>query len=246
MSEILRAEWFDIRRENKDKLWKWLHETFLKNLQSQSGINWVAHYEIVPHPPTPYIKGAPLKKETKDTNIPSGRENLILTSASSASVFFGPRNELNDVEKKNEVNLSLRDNYRSAVFIEEDVLNGPEQDKKPLGMGGPPAMQFGSYNVVSSDDNIELARWYRGERFPRLAITRGMIRGRKLLSITGWAKHGVFWEFADMEENEYSFEHRFIDADRGEEWNGRHVLEYVTHSPGSPHAGKRVWPKCKT
>ena len=243
MSEVLRAEWFDISPENKDKLWQWLHEFFLEYLQTQSGISWVAHYEIVPHPTTPYIKGAPLKKETKDTNIPSGWENLILTSASSASVFFGPQNELKNIEKKNEVNLSMRDNYRSAVFIEEEIINGPEQNKNPLGMGGPPAMQFGSYNVDANNDDIELAKWYRGERFPRLSVARGMIRGRKLLSITGWAKHGVFWEFAEMEENEYSFEHRFIKADRGENWNGRHVLEYVTHAPGSPHAGKRVWPK---
>ncbi len=243
MPEILRAEWFDIRRENKDQLWQWLHSFFLKCILSQSGINWVAHYEIVPHPKTPYIRGAPPKKETKNLNIPQGQENLILTSASSAFVFFGPQNELNYIEKKNEANLSLRDNYRSAVFIEEEIINGPEQNKKPLGMGGPPAMQFGSYNVDDTNDDIELAKWYRGERFPRLSITRGMIRGRKLLSITGWAKHGVFWEFTEMEENEYSFEHRFIEADRGEDWNGRHVLEYVTHSPGSPHAGKRVWPK---
>ena len=104
-------------------------------------------------------------------------------------------------------------------------------------------MQFGSYNVDSVADDIELAKWYRGERFPRLAVTRGLIRGRKLLSITGWAKHGVFWEFIDMDKKEYSFELRFVEADRGENWNGRHVLEYVTHAPGSPHAGKRVWPK---
>ena len=243
MSEIFRVEWFDIRNENRNRLYKWLHEFFLKYLQSQSGINWVAHYEIVPHPQTPYIKNAPPKKEIKHKNIPPGRENLIITSANSAYVFFGPQNELNNIEKKYESNLSMRDNYRSAVFIEEESINGPEQNKKPLGLGGPPAMQFGSYNVDTINDDVELANWYRGERFPRLAVTRGMIRGRKLLSITGWAKHGVFWEFAEMEENEYSFEHRFIEADRGEDWNGRHVLEYVTHSPGSPHAGKRVWPK---
>ena len=45
-----------------------------------------------------------------------------------------------------------------------------------------------------------------------------------------------------MDEGEYSFEHRFMEADRGENWHGRHVLEYVTHAPGSPHAGRLVWP----
>jgi len=243
LSEILRVEWFDIHIENKAKLWWWLHDFFLNSLQSQTGVNWVAHYEIVPHPTTPYIKGAPLKKEIKDPKIPTGQENLIITSASSASVFFGNRNTLKNMEEENFLYLSMRENYRTAVFIEEEIINGPEQDKNPLGMGGPPAMQFGSYNVNEISDEIELANWYRSERFPRLPVTRGMIRGRKLLSIVGWAKHGVLWEFIEMDEKEYSFEHRFIEADRGEDWRGRHVLEYVTHAPGSPHAGRRVWPK---
>ena len=104
------------------------------------------------------------------------------------------------MEEENFLYLSMRENYRTAVFIEEEIINGPEQDKNPLGMGGPPAMQFGSYNVNEISDEIELANWYRSERFPRLPVTRGMIRGRKLLSIAGWAKHGVLWEFIEMDE----------------------------------------------
>ena len=243
MAEILRAEWFDINSKGKDKLYNWLHKVFFPVLQSQNGVNWVAHYDIVPHPEIPYIKGAPLKKEVNDPLIPSGQGNVVLTSANTPSVFFGPNNALEAVEKEHQPYLSMRANYHSAVFLEEEMVNGPELHQQPLGTGGAPAMQFGSYNVDSMQDDVELAKWYRGERFPRLPITRGMIRGRKFLSISGWAKHGVLWEFAEMDENEYSFEHRFIEADRDENWNGRHVLEYVTHAPGSPHAGRRVWPK---
>ena len=243
MVEILRAEWFDIDNEDKNKLCSWLHENFFPELQSQNGVNWVAHYEIVPHPETPYIKSAPLKKEIKDPLIPSGQENLVLTAANTPAIFFGPNNDLEAMEKKHQLYLSKRANYRFAVFIEEEMVNGPELHKQPFGSGGAPAMQFGSYNVDSIQDDIELAKWYRAERFPRLPVTRGMIRGRKFLSISGWAKHGVLWEFSEMDKNEYSFEHRFIEADRGENWHGRHVLEYVTHAPGSPHAGRRIWPK---
>jgi len=96
--------------------------------------------------------------------------------------------------------------------------------------------------LASFEDDIELARWYRAERFPRVSVTRGMIRGRKLLSIAGWPKHGVLWEFTDMPEGEFTFEPRFIEADREENWPGRHVLEYVTHAPHGPHAGRRIWP----
>ena len=58
MAEILRAEWFDINNKKKDKLCSWLHGVFFPDLQSQNGVNWVAHYDIVPHPETRYIKGA--------------------------------------------------------------------------------------------------------------------------------------------------------------------------------------------
>ena len=88
LSEILRVEWFDVHRENKDKQWRWLHEFLLSSLQSQTGVNWLAHYKIVPLPTTPYVGGAPVKKEIKDPKIPTGQENLIITSASSASVFL--------------------------------------------------------------------------------------------------------------------------------------------------------------
>ncbi len=243
MAEILRTEWFDINNEDKDKLCNWLHDVFFPYLQTKNGVNWVAHYDIVSHPETPYIEGAPLKKEVKNPSIPSGKENVVLTSANTPSVFFGPNNALEAIEKEHMFYLSMRINYRYAVFIEEEMINGPELHNQPLGTGGAPAMQFGSYNVDSMQDEIELAQWYRGERFPRLPVTRGMIRGRKFLSISGWAKHGVLWEFAEMDENEYSFENRFVEADRGENWRGRHVLEYVTHAPGSPHAGRRIWPK---
>ena len=99
MSEVLRAEWFDINSEVKKKLFSWLHEVFFPNLQSLNGVNWVAHYDIVPHPKTYYIKGAPAKKEVEDISVPTGQECLVLTSANTPSIFFGPNNELEVMEK---------------------------------------------------------------------------------------------------------------------------------------------------
>jgi len=130
-----------------------------------------------------------------------------------------------------------------CVFVKEKVVNGPEERVMPYGAGPPPGMQIGSFNTDTPEHNEMLARWYRAERFPRIAVSRGIIRGRKMLSIAGWAKHGVLWEGVELGPDDYSFESRFIEADRGEDWPGPHVLEYVTHAPGSPHAGRRVWPK---
>ncbi len=242
MSEVLRAEWFDLPENNRNEVWDWLHSTYLPALQASQGISWVGHYDIVAHPDRPYIDGAPKKQETKDPKVPTGWQNVILTAAASSEVFFGVANPVDAMEAAHADKRSAFQNYRSAVFIEEQVINSPEQRKSPYGMGPPPAMQLGNYNANTPDDEIELAKWYRAERFSRVSVTDGMIRGRKMLSIAGWPKHGVLWEFTDLPDGDHSFEHRFVQADRNENWQGRHVLEYVTHSPGGPHAGRRIWP----
>ena len=243
MTEVLKAEWFDLNDDNQKDVWQWMHESYLPALQSAQGVSWVGHYDIVELPDRPYIDGAPGKKVTQDPTVPTGWQNVILTAAASPEVFFGPGNPVDALAEAQAGKRAAFKNYRSAVFIEEQVVNAPEQRTCPYGMGPPPAMQLGNYNADTPDDEIELAQWYRAERFSRVSVTPGMIRGRKMLSIAGWPKHGVLWEFADMPEGDFSFEHRFVDADRNENWTGRHVLEYVTHSYGGPHAGRRIWPK---
>ncbi|AKS47193.1 hypothetical protein SAMN05444287_3167 [Octadecabacter temperatus] len=243
MGEVLKAEWFDLNESSRDGFCAWLHNEYLPAVQATQGVGWVGHYEIVPIPHKPYIEGAPWRKETTDPSIPTGWENVILTAGMSPEVFFGLDNGLDELTADNAEKLSTRENYRSAVFIEEQVINAPDQRKSPYGMGPPPAMQLGNYNTNAPEDEEELARWYRAERFARVSVTEGMIRGRKMISMSGWPKHGVLWEFTDLPEGDSSFEHRFVAADRDENWEGRHVLEYVTHAVGSPHAGRRVWPK---
>ena len=240
MGEVLKAEWFDLDEANGFDAW--LHDTHLPAVQAASGVAWVAHYKIVPIPDKPFIEGAPQRRETDDTSVPTGWQNVVLTAGVSPEVFFGQDNALDAVIESHAEQLAARQNYRSAVYIEEQVINSPEQRRAPYGMGPPPAMQLGNYNTRRPEDEDELARWYRAERFSRVSVTPGMVRGRKMISMSGWAKHGVLWEFTDLPEGDHSFEHRFVAADRGDEWSGRHVLEYALHAPGSPHTGRRVWP----
>ncbi|SNS87030.1 hypothetical protein [Tropicimonas sediminicola] len=245
MGEIIRADWFDLDEATREDTLRWLHQSYFPSAQATPGVCWVGHYEIVPLPDKPYIEGAPRRVETTDPSLPTGWQNVVLTAAVSPEVFFGKDNELDALAAANESRLSALLNHRSAVYLEEQVINAPEQRASPYGMGPPPAMQLGNYNTNTPEDDVELARWYRAERFARVSVTPGMIRGRKLLSIAGWAKHGVLWEFTDLPEGDHSFEHRFVAADRNEDWGGRHVLEYVTHAYGSPHAGRRIWPEAR-
>ena len=243
MAEVLRADWFDLEENQKDEFWSWLHRTFLPALQSASGVAWVGHYDIIEQPDRPYIEGAPQKVEADPSEVPPGWQNVILTAAASPEAFFGKGNAVDALAEAHADKLSECLNHRWAVFIEEQVINSPEQRASPYGMGPPPAMQLGNFNTRTWEDGFELARWYRAERFPRVSVSRGMIRGRKLQSIAGWSKHGVLWEGTELADDDFSFEPRFVEADRDENWTGRHVLEYVIHAPNSPNAGRRVWPK---
>ena len=242
MSEVIKAEWFDLDKNSKADTLKWLHGTYLPAVQATSGVGWVGHYEIVKLPKKRFIEGAPERTETTDPTIPAGWQNVVLTAGLSSEVFFGKNNGLDQLAEVHAEDRSALLNYRSAVFLEEQVINSPEQRASPYGMGPPPAMQIGHYNTNTPEDDVELAQWYRSERFSRVSVTPGRIRGRKRLSIAGWGKHGVIWEFTDLPEGDYSFEHRFVAADRNDEWHGRHVLDYVTHCYGSPSTGRRVWP----
>ena len=168
-----------------------------------------------------------------------------MIAAASPEVYFGFGNPIDALEKINMVVFSARLNYRNAVFIKEQVINSPEQRSLPYGMGPPPAMKSGNYNCDTPEDEIELAKWYRVERSPRVSVAKGTIRGRKLLSISGWPKHGVLWEVTDLPLGDFNVEARFADADRDDKWNGRHVLEYVTHISQGPHCGRSVWPEIR-
>jgi len=243
MGEVLRADWFDLADGERDTHWAWLHGEFLPALKAAQGVAWVGHYDIIPHPDRPYIEGAPTKKETTESNVATGWQNVVLTAAHSTDAFLGPDNGVDALYAASAEGLGAWQNQRMCVFVKEKVVNGPEERVMPYGAGPPPAMQIGSFNTDTPEHNEMLARWYRAERFPRIAVSRGIIRGRKMLSIAGWAKHGVLWEGVELGPDDYPFESRFIEADRGEDWPGPHVLEYVTHAPGSPHAGRRVWPK---
>ena len=115
MSEVLRAEWFDLAEAAWDDVWTWMHNEYLPALQSAQGVAWAGHYDIVEQPDRPYIDGAPPKKEAQDPDLPSGWQNVILTAAASPEVFFGPGNPIDDLAAAQADKLAARDNYRAAV-----------------------------------------------------------------------------------------------------------------------------------
>jgi len=242
LDTTIKAEWYDLDDADRTVFLAWLHGHHLPALQSRPGHIWVGHYDRAPRsklntdPP-----GHPTRVETDDSNVPRGSQYLLVTAAASPDVFFDP-NRATETNAETLAQLAKRKEYRFCIFIEESRVSGPDWYRHLPGTGAPPAIQLGNYQTRTQADDIDLSVWYRQMKLPQVTMARGCIGARKLVSIVGWAKHGILYEFMEMEADEENFEKRFRDAGLNERWTGRHVLDIVVHAPFGPHAGRRIWP----
>ena len=76
--------------------------------------------------------------------------------------------------------------------------------------------------------------WYARSRLPLVKPLAGNVGARRLVSIAGWPKHGILYEFESLEAAQKNLE----DAS---DWS-RKVVDSLVHAPHSPTLGTRVWP----
>lgn len=241
MDTAIKAEWYDLEDADRDGFLDWLQGDYLPRLQSRPGVIWVGLYDRAPVLGTGLAAGSPPRVVTDDPGVPLGSQYMLVTAAPSVDVFFDPH-LADETDPNAKANLAKRREHRLAIFVEETRVSGPDWYRKLPGTGAPPAIQFGNYATRSQADDVDLENWYRRMRLPQVTRTRGCIGARKLVSVVGWAKHGILYEFMELDQDESNFEQRFYDAGLTERWTGRHVLEIVIHQPRGPHAGRRLWP----
>lgn len=241
MDRAIKAEWYDLDDADRDGFLAWLHGRHLPQLQARPGHIWIGHYDRAPKTGTSTPPGYPARVDTDDPNVPPGSQFLLVTAAASPDVFFDP-NAAAPADAESEQMLARRKAYRLGIFIEETRVSGPDWYRHLSGTGAPPAIQLGNYITRGQKEDMDLALWYRQMKLPQVTRARGCIGARKLVSIAGWARHAILYEFMEMAPDEENFEQRFRDAGLNERWTGRHVLQMVIHAPNGPHAGRRIWP----
>ena len=242
MDTAIKAEWYDLDDADREGFISWLHTRHLPKLQAWPGHIWIGHYARAPKTGTDADPpGHPVRIETDDMTVPRGSQYLLVTAAATPDVFFDP-NHAAQFDTESAAMLAKRKGYRFCIFIEETRVSGPDWYRHLPGTGAPPAIQLGNYQTHNQNDDMDLGLWYRQMKLPQVTRARGCIGARKLVSIVGWAKHGVLYEFTDMDPGEKDFERRFREAGMSERWPGRHVLKIVTHAPHGPLAGRRIWP----
>ena len=77
---------------------------------------------------------------------------------------------------------------------------------------------------------------------PCMTKLEGSVATRKLVSVSGWAKHAILYEYISVEARNRRFlDHESHNPDM-EAWTDK-VVRKLNHAPGSPNLAKRIWPK---
>jgi len=243
MDQAIWATWYDLPEGDKQNYLNWLHQCHLPELLQRPGYIWAAHYEITGGGESMQVISDRLVRPDEN-EIGGGTNYVVLVAAASPHVFFKPcvLDVFADMDSTSKEMLALRQGGRTNIFIEEARLNGPEFDQMAPGTTPGPAIQMGSFRVRSLEEEFDLGCWYAQYRFPAMARMPGCIATRKLVSVVGWAKHAVLYEFTSLEERLNAFEKHEALGLNDTEWTNR-IHEYTIHVPGSPSIGKRIWPQ---
>jgi len=239
MGEAIWATWFDLAPAVEDDHLEWLHGTHLPALLARPGIAWATSYRN--------SGGGAHMDKIADTlarpdseDVPGGKDFVILVGAPDAETFFNPRIDEVDVDIGGD-RLGQRVGARTAVFIEQAYVAGPEMATRPRGGPTGPAIQFGSFRTKTTEDEWDLSAWYGQYRLPAVSAMKGCIATRKLVAVAGWVKHAVLYEFTSLEQRQEHFQgHESLALDQ-RVWTNK-IINYTIHSAGSPVVGGRLWP----
>jgi hypothetical protein len=236
------ATWYDLPDELRDTHLEWLHNNHLPLLLARDGIAWVAHYEILGGGPQMDKIHNRLNRPS-DPDIGLGTQYLLLVGAASPHTFFHPRIDYWEQNISDKVNqrLAQRVGTRVCFFTQEAWVSGPEIGTRRPSSTPAPAIQMGSFRTRTIADEFDLAAWYSQYRLPAMARMKGSVATRKMVSVAGWAKHSILYEFTSLQARQDHFQNHESLALDDKEWTNK-IITYTIHSPGSPSIGHRIWP----
>jgi hypothetical protein len=243
MDKGIWATWYDLDDGDREEFLGWLHGTWLPALDADGRYNWVAHYRDQEAIASETGVAGAMPQADASENIPVGRQFLLLVGADSPHVFLDPLvlDGRDAVAVDGTAMLDRRRNVRHAIFIEEASVEGPDSPGADARTLPAPAIRLGCFNMRTPEDDFESGRWYAQNRLPHMAAAPGCVRTRKILSVAGWAKHAILYEFVSPEARRTIWNDMRATRDRDPKgfWS---IGPRTVHSPGSPTLGERTWP----
>ena len=239
--------WYNLPAEGRDAHLAWLHGTYIPKILNHPGVLWAAHYKSDQEAPLSILR------HTSDPAVPAGNDYFLLFGGETAHVFSsgtapylkrGPGRFEADLTAEDRRMLAMRSGERVCVMTEVARREGPEASKREDKLALAPCIQLGTFNIDGIDAENEMLAWYADWRFDALGNLPGCVAIRELVSVSGWAKHGVLYEFVSRQARDAHFPHlRKIYPAEGE-WSDRAVVKLL-HAPESPVVGTRIWPPVK-
>ena len=242
MDQSIRIVWYDLDDESADRYLEWLHHTHIPEVVRRPGIAWAAHYEIERTHSMMQRLTAFVGRPESTEQIPTGSQYAFLVGATSPHVFFMPG--YLDVDDSSELTASmarLRIGEKAVITTEQARVNGPEYVTRPPGTTPAPFIQLGHFRVRTFEEEMDLSSWYANYRLPTITKMTGAVAARKMVTVAGWAKHVILYEFVSRSAHEEHFMGHESLAFSDGEWTNR-VVTYTQHAPGSPSIASRIWP----
>lgn len=234
MDRGIWATWYDLRDNGKDAYLAWLHDTHLPKMLQRPGYLWAAHVQNVM---TPEREAGIHQRlvHTDDPAVPTGNAYLLLFGAENPHVFLDPSPAEMGEKAPAEARrmLGYRTGSRYCIFVEIERSIGPAAKTRAPGITPGPVIQLGTFNSNTLANEDELNTWYARSRLPFTSTVPGCVGARKLVSVSGWAKHAILYEFVSMQAAA-----GLVD---GSEWSQK-VVRNLVHAPHSPSLGQRIWP----
>ena len=229
VDRAVRVSWYDLPQAGAEAWLDWLHGTQLPRWAAAPGVAWVANYRSLPN-------GVPpgRVRHVEDGVVPAGNAYVLIAAAADAHVFARER-----VFRATEGAPCASINERVQIFTEEARVFGPAGEAAVK----PPAacIQMGSFSAAHHRHEEEILDWYVHNRLAAMRTATGCLSVRKYVSVTGWAKHGVLYEFESLALRNAHFMQSANADPASKAWSDRLVPSLV-HAPGSPNVAVRLWP----
>lgn len=243
LDRSLLITWYDLPANGRTAYLAWLHTYHLPALAKRPGVLWAAHYEVQKYDIPARVR------HTTDPAVPNGNDYVLIVGAASSHDFSKPLDafvkpggaEDAGLTSEDRKMLALRTGERLSIMTEEARIDGPEIATRANGGAPAPCIQLGSFNGNDQSAEDELLAWYARWRMPALGKLPGCVALRKMVSVSGWARHGVMYEFTSLTAREAGMKQMGALYPEMTAWTER-FIPHLTHAPGSPHIGVRLWP----
>ena len=237
--------WYDLPEEGRDAYFTWLHGSYIPRVLDRRGVLWAAHYASEERPVLTDRKEGRARRHPPADVVAQGYRFMLLVGGEDAHVFADPTpSELHGgLPAAEREMLGLRLGAATNVMIEQARVDGPEAAARQDDMALSPCIQLGSF--VFDGDEDDLLGWYAQWRLPSMTELPGCIGVRKLVSVSGWAKHGILHEFTSVAARNQNFVNREREKHPDKlEWSER-ITGQVVHSPGAPNVATRIYSAVK-